>query len=576
MPLDAVCLKALVKEMSSDLENARIDKVQQPARDLILLTLYTKSGNKKLLISAGAGSARFNFTNTKFENPDSAPMFCMLLRKHLVGGRILRVYQPNYERIAIIDLISRDELGVERNRSIVIELMGRSSNLMLVDEENRIIDCLRRIDFGETAHRRLLPGMIYRLPEVQEKPLIYTSTKEIRKSLLEDINYAENLDKGLMSKFSGMSPLVAREITSRANDAEDLELSIEAFLESVEAEEFTPTLLVQNSVPKDFSFMKIRQYGDKMENVEMGTFSDLLDKFYAERDHAEQLKKLSLDVYKSTKTLRDRQARKLVRQKEELSQSVDREKLRHRAELITANMWQLKKGDRKLQCEDYYQENSPLIEIELDPLKTPQQNAAVLFKEYKKAVTAEEYLLKLIDEGETKLYYLESVLDALSRCESTKEIGNIRREMTEAGFLKNKAKVNKNGKAKKEKYSFDVLRFRTSAGFEVLVGRSNTQNDELTFKMARRTDLWFHTQKVHGSHVIMHCEGLEPDKKSIEEACILAATFSQASGGGKTVVDYTQARYVKKPSGSLPGMVIYTNYESAVVEADKSLAERLK
>ncbi len=571
MPLDAVCLTALVNELAPQLEGAHIDKVQQPARDLLLLSLYTRQGAKKLLISAGVGMARLHFTAGRYENPETPPMFCMLLRKHLVGARIDRVTQPENERMAVLELTARDELGVETKKSLIAELMGRSSNLILADADGVIIDCLRRADFGEDAYRRLLPGMLYRLPPKPAKPNLLALSAPERRAAIENTPDDKPGDKRLQDAFSGLSPLIAREIAHRAGEGGDLAAAADAFAESVQAGELTPYMLTEDGEPRDFSFMRITQYGAAMKCEPRGSFSDLLDEFYSGRERAERMRRVSHDTTKTVKTLRDRQARKLSQQRAELARTADREELRKRGDLITANLWRAEKGARKLVCEDYYAEGCPTVEIALDPMKTPQQNAAAAYKEYKKAAAAEQHLTKLIAEGEAMLDYLESTLDSLSRVSSEKEVAEIRRELTAAGVLR----APKGGKERKIK-PLGPMRCVSSTGYEILIGRSNAQNDELTLKTARRTDIWLHVQKVHGSHVIIRAEDTRPDDRTIEEAASLAAYFSQARESGKVPVDYTMVRNVKKPSGALPGKVIYTNYETIMAAPDKALAEKVK
>ena len=561
MPLDAVCLTALMDELAPELEGAHIDKVQQPARDLLLLSLYSRRGSRRLLISAGVGMARLHFTSERFENPEQPPMFCMLLRKHLTGAVVERLWQPESERIAVFELSCRDELGVESKKRLAVELMGRSSNIVLVDGEGVIIDCLRRADFGEEAYRRLLPGMLYRLPPRPAKPNPLELTSAERRARLADTDRDKPADKRLAEAFSGLSPLIARELAHRSERGE-LAMAVDAFCDSVQAHEFTPCLLTENGAARDFTFMGVTQYGEAVRCEPRGGFSALLDEFYSERERAERMRRVSHELTKTVKTLRDRQARKLAQQRQELAKTADREELRRRGDLITANLWRAEKGARALLCEDYYAEGCPTVEIKLDPLKTPQQNAAAAYKEYKKAAAAEQHLTKLIAEGEALLDYLEGTLDALSRVESEKEAAEIRRELIAAKVLRQPRQGG--GKERKIK-PLGPIRYVSDTGYEILIGRSNTQNDELTFKIARRTDIWLHVQKLHGSHVIIRAEDTRPDEGTILEAAALAAKYSQAAGSGKVPVDYTMAKNVKKPSGALPGKVIYTNYETVTV-----------
>lgn len=571
MPLDAVCIAALAGELKDRLEGGRIDKVQQPERDLLLLSVRAKGENLRLLLSAGTGSARIHVTRAAYENPKEAPMFCMLLRKHLVGARILSVRQPDWERMLILELEAHDELGVSARKQLIVEMIGRSANVSLVGEDGRIIDCMRRADFAGDALRRMLPGCFYRLPPRQENKLPFFEIGEERlRELPEDRETP--MDKWLLDRYSGLSPLICLELAHRcAGDWNTLPQQLEALRETVKAEEWQPTLLLREGKAQDFSFMSVSQYGRETVCQTYPCFSELLDAFYTQRDQAELRRRRSHELTRSIRTSRDRLARKLLNQKEELKRTEDRETVRRQAELITANLYRLKKGDRVLVCQNYYETDCPEISIPLDALKTPQQNAAALFKEYNKLKGARLHLTELIEKGEQQLDYLNSVLEELDRAQTERDLGEIRRELAETGYLKkSRAKEKDKGKAQAP------LRFVTDDGFEVLVGRNNSQNDELTTRIARRTDWWLHTQKVHGSHVILRCEGQEPGETALEQAAALAVTYSQGREGGKIPVDYTMVRHVRKPSGSMPGKVIYTEYKTMLAQGDEALAERLK
>ena len=572
MALDAILLSALVQELAPKLEGGRIDKIQQPERDQVIISLRNKGENMRLLINAGAGSGRLQLISAGFENPAEPPMFCMLLRKHLIGGRIEKLTQPEWERLLLVDITSRNELGDSVKLKLAVELMGRSANLVLIGDDGRIIDCMRRMDYGGDDERRMLPGMIYRLPPRQKKPMIFELGREEVAAAVSASDGGKPLDKRLMDSFSGLSPLICRELACRCgNDSELLPTVIEAFLESVRAGEFTPTLFLENGKPREYSFMALRQYGAEYECRTFDSFSELLEAYYSKRELLERRRRRARELSHSVKTARDRIARKLASQKEELERTYCREDIRKNAELVTANMYRIKKGDGSVTVEDYYTEGCPRIEIALDPLKTPQANAAAMFKEYNKLKTAEKHLTALVAEGEKQLEYLNSVLDELERAESERDLAEIRRELTETGYIK-KQRGTKPDKLKKQ----GPMEFVSSDGFLILVGRSNSQNDELTTKTARRTDIWLHTKNVHGSHVIISCDGLEPPQRTIEEAASLAAYYSQAREGGKTAVDHTMVRFVRKPSGSMPGKVVYTDYSTVMAEADESLRERLK
>ena len=572
MPLDAITVTALRRELWEKLKGAKIDKVQQPERDMLVLSLRGKTGNFRLLLAAGAGNARVHITRESMENPAEPPMFCMLLRKHLVGARIAALEQPDHERMLVFHLDTRDEMGDLSLKQLVVEMIGRSSNIILLGSDGRIMDCMRRMDFAGDSLRRLLPGMIYRLPPKQDKTDFFSSDADLRRQLIDRADRTVPPEKWLLDSFSGLSPLVCRELSYRCGGSYDtLPQQLDALQDAVAAGEFTPWLISEDGKPRDFSFMPIRQYGETVKGESFESFSQLLDAFYARRDRAERQRRRSHELSRSVKTLRDRLARKLAGQREELRSTEGREEIRKNAELITANMYRLKKGDRELLCEDYYEPDCPTVKIPLDALKTPQQNAAAMYKEYNKLKAAEEHLTVLIAQGEKQMDYLNSVLEELSRAETEKDVSDIRRELVETGYIK------KQKGAKPEKIKAQApMRFVSDDGLEILIGRSNTQNDELTTKTARRTDYWLHTQKVHGSHVIIRCDGLEPPERSIEQAASLAAYYSQGRDGGKVPVDYTMVRFVRKPSGALPGMVIYTDYKTILAQADEALVLRLK
>ena len=572
MPLDAIYLSALTAELKDKLVGGRIDKVQQPERDMLLLSLRAKGENLRLLLAAGTGNARVHLTESSFENPAEPPMFCMLLRKHLVGAHITAVYQPDYERLLIIELEGHDEMGFASQKKLVAEMIGRSANVILVDGEGRIVDCMRRMDFGGDAQRRMLPGMIYRLPPKQEKPPLLETDSAQRKTMIAGSDRQQSLDKWLLSSFAGLSPLVCRELAHRCGGSYDtLPELLDAFADSVQAGDLRPTILYEEGKPRDFSFMPISQYGSSVSCREEESFSKLLDSFYSQRDRAEQQRRRSHQLFKTVRTIRDRIQRKLASQTEELRRTEDRDEVRKTAELVTANIYRIKKGDRTLECVDYYDPECPVIRIALDPLKTPQQNAAALFKEYNKLKAARAHLTGLIEEGERQLDYLNSVLELLSLSETEKDISDIRRELIATGYLR------KQGGSKADRSKGQApWRFVTDDGFEVLAGRSNVQNDELTTKTGRRTDYWFHTQHLHGSHVILRCNGLEPTELAVAQAAVIAAYYSQGREGGKVPVDYTMLRFVRKPSGALPGKVIYTDYKTIMTGADEALVKRLK
>ena len=572
MPLDAVVIHAIREELQNELIGARIDKVQMPERDVLLLSVRGNAGNRKLLLSANTGSARVQFTENSYENPTEPPMFCMLMRKHLVGARIQSISQPDFDRLLIMDLSVRDEMGVLSEKKLVLELMGRASNIILVDDKGNIIDCIRRADFGENAVRRLLPGMIYRRPLLQDKTPFFHSAEEQFTELGSQCASSTNPEKSIMESFSGLSPMVSRELVYRCHgQMEFLPEAMSALRESVLQSELEPIVLMREGKPFDFSYMRISQYGDQVEIENYPSFSELLDAFYSQRDHAESMRRKSRDLLHKTKSARDRTQRKLNARRQEMEKADNREQIRKEADLITANIYKLKKGMASFSCEDFYEPDCPECVILLDPLKSPQQNAAQKYKEYNKLKNAREHLTKLIEENTAQLNYLNSVLDEIERSESERDLAEIRRELISTGYLRTK----KNARREKVR-SQGPMTFKSDDGFRILVGRNNAMNDELSTKKARRSDYWLHTKSVHGSHVIIVCEDQTPPPRTVEQAASIAVYYSQARAGGKTPVDFTMVRNLKKPSGAMPGFVIYHVYETILAEPDEALVMRLK
>ncbi|WP_294510140.1 NFACT family protein [uncultured Intestinimonas sp.] len=541
MALDAICLTAVLEELRKVLEGGRIDKVYQPSRDEIVLAVRGAGANVKLLLSASPNGPRLHLTKEVRENPAQPPMFCMLLRKHLTGARFLRLEQPELERIVLLRLESTDELGDKVGRTLVLEAMGRRANLVLLDGEDRIIDCVRRVE-GDvaTGQRGIMPGLLYRLPDPRP----------------------------------GLPPLLERELDFRSNGVsrgESLAEKLERLREAVGPEGYVPYGLVREDKLVDFTFLPILQYGPSTELRRYESFSKLLDDFYASRATAEKVGQRGADLQKAVSRVRDRVARRVAQQELEREATKDRERKRELGDILTSNLYALHKGMGTVRLTDYYDPEGREVDISLDPLLTPQQNAAKYYKEYNKAKTAEVVLGEQIEKGKRELEYLDSVLEAIVLAEGERDLAEIRQELTDTGYLRRGAKA-----AKRMKVAAKPMEFRSTAGLRISVGKNNTQNDLLTAKQAGKGDLWLHTQKIHGSHVILWTEGRTPDAGSIEEAAKLAAWFSQARDGKKVPVDYTPVKYVKKPAGAKPGMVVYTTYQTAYVDPDGELAKRLR
>ena len=580
MPLDAVCLQAILEELRPRLLGLRIDKVQQPARDQVVLLLR---GNQRLLLNAGANAPRIQLTNITRDNPAEPPMFCMLLRKHLVGARVADMVQPPLERLVRLELDITDDFGQPGRRTLVLEAMGRRSNLILLDGDGRIIDCLRRVDADMSAARQVLPGLYYEPPASTGRLPVTEETEEGFRTKLAAANPERQLDAFLLDSYFGVSPIIARELAFRAagdTDRHIFELKtaeedrlwaeLQGFINTIKGNNFTPICIRQEGKPTDFSYLPITQYGAAVETERYGSFCQLLDDFYEARERLERTRQRGADLIRSATTARDRLRRKLALQEKDYAATQNRDQLRISGDLITANLYRMERGQTKLVCENYYDENCAETTIQLDPLLTPQQNAAKYYKRYTKAKTAEKYLREQMTIARRDLEYLESILEEIAEAETEQDFLDIRNEMRDAGFLR------RQGKGKKElKRVTKPREFRTTSGLRVLVGRNNRQNDKRTMKGADHRDLWFHTQKIHGSHVILCTGGGEVDDDTIVEAAKIAAWYSQARESGNVPVDYTQVKYVKKPAGARPGMVIYNTCQTVNVTPEEGLIKRL-
>ena len=575
MPLDAICLQGVVGELAPQLTGSRIEKIQQPARDQIILLLR---GSRRLFLNAGANQPRIHLTEQLRDNPSQPPMFCMLLRKHLSGGIIESVRQEPLERVVTLTVLASDEMGERSRFTLVWEGMPRRANLILCDRDGRIIDCLRRVDLEAEQDRQVLPGLFYRLPTRQDKRSPLSVTEEEFAALLGRAAPDAPLDAWLLDTFTAISPLVARELTVRACGSIDAPASqgnalwdvFSRWQRDVNENTFTPTLIKRNGSLADFTYGPVTQYGTYAEMEVYDSFSHLLDDFYEKREQAERVKQKGRDLLKTATTARDRVCRKIAAQERELAACLDRDHLRICGELITANLYRMERGQSRLTAQNYYDENCADVDIPLDVRLSPQENAARYFKQYAKAKTAEKYLTAQLQRGREELQYLESVLQELAQAESEQDFNDIRTELTDGGYLR--------GRGKKQpgfQRASKPREFRSSAGLRILVGRNNRQNDRLTTKDADKRDIWLHTQKIHGSHVILCTGGAEPDEQSLMEAASLAAYFSQAQGSTKVPVDYTPVKFVKKPAGAKPGMVVYTTYQTMLADPDEELVKRL-
>ena len=566
MAFDAFFLSAVMAEVRSRTAEARVDKIHQPSRDTVILQLKCREGREKLLFALNPTAPRLHLTASSPENPAEPPMFCMLLRKHLLGARLIGMRQLPMERCAIFSFDCIDEMGDHVEKRLVAELMGRTCNLYLLSPEGRIIDCLRRIGLDESSRRAALPGLNYQDPEPITKMNPADLTQEDYVNLLS-VPGADLLSDRLMDNLGGLSPLVCREaalFAAGSTDARVEGMDVSSLAEKLHLffhEHLThpkPCYYTQaDGTPKQFAFCPIRQYGGSLEAE---SFSSLMDMYYTVRDRRDAMRQKSQAVRKTVQNLITRIQRKLAVQEKELAQSKDRERLRQLGDLVTANIHDICKGDTTVLAEDFYDEEMPIIEIPISPLLSPQQNAAKFYKDYARMKNAEKMLQEQIALGRLELDYLRSVLDELNRAETEAELEEIRQELQSGGYLRPDGNKKKMKQAKVK-----PMRFESTDGYPIYVGRNNQQNDELTFRLARKDDIWCHASKVHGSHVIISCGGTTPPDDTITQAAQLAAHYAETAGGQNIPVDVTPVRQVKKVPGAKPGMVIYHTYRTVIV-----------
>ncbi|MBQ3051341.1 MAG: NFACT family protein [Clostridia bacterium] len=596
MALDGLFLHCIGQELETAVIGAKVDKVYQPSSEELVLTLRSRDlGALKLLLCARANSPRIHLTRAAFENPATPPMLCMLLRKRLGGATLTGIRQAGFDRILFLDFSATNELGDKETLTVAMEIMAQYSNVILIGPDGKIIDALKRVDLTRSSKRLILPGLAYELPPQQDKLALPEHSVE---ELVERIRSfsAKTLSSAVLSSVQGVSPALAREVAFRAlgddkhlsEMTEDDFVDLEYPLLELKKEVASPThtfcvVRDDNDRPFEFSFWDLKQYGPGMATDHYETASELLDEYYAKRDSMERIAHKSSDLRRFLNTATERIARKVEVQRAELAKSVDREKLRVYAELINANLYQLEKGVLYYDLENYYDENR-VLRVPADPALSPAQNSQKYYKDYRKTYTAEKKLTEQIEQGTEELTYLETVKDALSRAETERDIGEIRRELVASGYLKDKTPEKKNrrgsqrrdgkkARSAKQPPALPPIEYETTDGFRVLVGRNNLQNDKLSMKQAGKLDMWLHTKDFPGSHVIIEAQDGEVSDRAIEEAAIIAAVNSTARTGDKVPVDYTLVKNLKKPAGARPGKVIFHTNWTIYVTPDEDFAE---
>lgn len=571
MALDGGYLRHICNEINATAINSRVEKVYQPNKDEIVLGLRGLNGACKLLLSSRANSPRINFTSYAPENPKVPPMLCMLFRKKLCGAKLIKAYQEAMERIIFLDFDATNELGDHIILTLAVEIMGKYSNVIFLDNEKNIIDALKRVDISMSSQRLVLPGLKYNMPPAQDKVNILNCSAEHIVEKLEGINIDTKLNKALLNTIQGLSPVVCRELeylTGKGKDITTGSITAEQkkrlifFLNRMitQLNEYsgTPCMAIINGKPIDFAFMDITQYGEIAEIKKASNFSNLLDDYYKERDSIERMKAKSQDLHRFLSSTIERLSRKINSQTAELAQCTDREPLRIKGDLLQANLYRIEKGAKSVTVENFYDNNNP-ITIELNPALSATQNSQKYYKSYRKAKTAEQILKVQIKKAVEDLEYIYTVLESLNRATTEAELAEIRAELTEQGYLKPP-------KGKQKKISaLPPLKFISSTGFTILVGRNNKQNDKLTLKTASKNDIWLHTKDIHGTHTIIITDGKEIDNNTLLEAAQLTAYHSKARNSSQVPVDYTLVKNVSKPSGAKPGMVIYVKNKTLFV-----------
>ncbi|MBQ8267346.1 MAG: NFACT family protein [Clostridia bacterium] len=555
MAFDGGFLHTVTSELQQAID-CHVDKIYQPARDVLVLQLRKKGFVKRLVLSAASGTARVHFTEQKYENPDTPPMFCMLARKIFSSAKLTSVQQKGLERVVEFTFDTANEMGDRIKPKIVCELIGNSSNIILVGEDGKIYDAVHRSDI-EKSDRLIMSGATYRYPESQNKINILNADPE---KTAEEImsNNAKDLSQVLLQTLEGVSPLVCREIAHQSENRPLIDL-VKKLKDSILSGEFV-MLCKEGGAPVDFCYMPITQYGSLYTIKRFASPSALLDAFYFERENAARIHKASADISKLVSNLLTRARRRMAVREKELEQNRDREDLRIKGELIKANLYAIEQGSATARVQNYYDESLSEMEIPLDPALSPAANAAKYFKDYKKSCGAVQSLGALIESDKEEIEYLESVSESLERSKTLADIAEIREELSLGGYIKFA-----NKKQNRKKQQPQLTEYKSAEGYRILVGKNNMQNDYITCALASKGDMWFHTKNIHGSHVVVFCGGGPLSDETIIFAARLAAKNSKASSSSNVPVDYTPVKYVKKPVGAKAGMVIYTTNKTVFV-----------
>lgn len=580
MALDGLVISNIVSELNKTIHNSRISKIAQPESDELLLSLKGNNGSFRLSMSANASLPFIYLTEKNKQSPLTAPTFCMVLRKHIANGRIIKIYQPGMERIICFDIEHLNEMGDLCQKTLIIELMGKHSNIIFTDSEGLIIDSIKRVPASLSSIREVLPGKEYVVPSTQNDKL---NPLEVDADLFVKVisQKAMPLCKAIYNSFSGISPLIACEISHRAGL--DSDRPVAAYSESellhlasnfiwltddIKNECFQPQIVRNGNEPIEFSSVSLTQYND-MDITNYDSISNVLELYYAEKNSYSRIRQKSSDLRRHVNTLLERNQKKYSLQLKQLKDSEKREKYRVYGELINAYGYGLTENDLFLEAENYY-DNNKIIKIPIDNTISPTDNAKKYFDKYSKLKRTSEALNELIQETKSQIDHLESIQNSLDIAVDAEDLVQIKDELIEYGFIK------KGHSTKKQKVKSKPFHYISSDGFDIYVGKNNYQNDELTFKIATGNDWWFHAKGMPGSHVIVKCNNNELPDKTFEEAGRLAAFYSKGKNADKIEIDYVQKKNIKKPNGAAAGFVVYyTNY-SLTIDADISNIKRIE
>ena len=581
MAFDACMMRAVLSEFSSEFPEAKIEKVLQPQNDEIDLVIHYGRSSRRLVFNVGPNAPRLQLSDRVKENPLKAPMLCMLLRKYFIGGKIVSVDQPGFDRIARFTVTHYDEMGYLAEKKIVCEIMGKYANLIVLDADDKVLTAMKIIDFAASTVRQVLPGLKYQIPAKPDKLSPLEIDRATFYERLGRFPMEKSGEKFITSTYSGIATQIAHELVYRASGEVDTPVcNIDSgrfcrvftdWQKTLIEENYTPTIAFNSEgKPVDYSYMDITYLGNSARIVHYDRLSDMFDVYFAERDRLEKIHQRAKDLVTLLTNAIARTERKLAIQRQSLLDSERGEEYKRHADLITANLYQLKRGMTSFSAVDYYDEACPRVEINLDSRLSPTQNAQRLYKQYNKCKTAKVVLREQIEKWEAELQYLDSVSAFLSKAESEQDLAEIREELYRSGYA-----ARMRGYKSPKQIKSDFMKFVTTGGYPVLVGRNNMQNDKLTMKTAEKHDIWFHTKDIPGSHVILVTGGDEPGEADYTEAAAIAAKFSKASGTNITV-DYTEVKNIKKPGGSKPGFVTYKTNFSAVVDpmTDEELEAR--